>query len=89
LGPESFGESPVSAEALYAGETIEECAALLRGLLEGRGAPAHQSVVVANAALAMWCKEDGRGELSEYAEKARESLRSKAALRALNASIEG
>lgn len=87
VSAKDFGFTPIAFADLHAPKTLKESAALIVDILEGRGTKAQETVVVANAALAMWCNEE-RGELEEYCCKARESIRSGAARRCLQGSIE-
>lgn len=82
-----FGFSPLKPEELRAPATVKDSAALIVDILEGRGTPAQEAVVISNAALAMWCNEE-RGELEEFCHTARESIRSGAARRSLQGSVE-
>jgi anthranilate phosphoribosyltransferase len=82
LSPREFGLKEVSHEELLAGETVAESAAIVVAVLSGRGTVAQEAVVVANAALAMWCR-DGGSSIEKYVEIARESIRTGAAKRAL------
>lgn len=87
LLPRDFGMKEVRAEELVAGPSVAEAGAVLVSVLNGRGSAEHEAVVVANSALAMWCR-DMALPLQEYVEKARESIRSGAAKRALELSIQ-
>lgn len=86
LLPADFGLAPVAPEEIRAGQTVEESAAIVRAVLEGRGSRAQEDVVVANAALALFCR-DGARQLQERVAEVRESLRSGRALAALQASV--
>jgi anthranilate phosphoribosyltransferase len=66
---------------------MAESAALVTTILQGRASSAQENVTCANAALAMWSYE-GKGELAQYIEKARESVRSGRAFEALRRSQE-
>ncbi len=87
FSPECFGCEVLSSESLQSPGGIQESAVLVKEILEGRASPSHEDVTCANAALAMWSYE-GKGAIAEYMEKARESVRSGRALRALKRSQE-
>jgi anthranilate phosphoribosyltransferase len=87
LIPRDFGLEEARSEELAAGSSIAEAGKLLVSLLSGRGSAAQEAVVVANAALAMWCRDQVLS-IEEYAEQARESIKSGAAKRALELSIQ-
>lgn len=53
LTPQDFGLEMTRPQDLLGGSTIEDAAAIFLRILEGRGTPAQQRVVVANAALAL------------------------------------
>jgi anthranilate phosphoribosyltransferase len=50
---EQLGFEKVQAEEIKGGDTVEEAAAIFMQLLQGQGTPVQQSVVLANAALAI------------------------------------
>jgi anthranilate phosphoribosyltransferase len=52
IDPQGFGLTPADKAALRGGE-VDENAAILRDVLQGRGTPAQQDVVALNAALAL------------------------------------
>lgn len=81
-----FGFDALEPEQLRGGETAQEGAKIVCAVLEGHGTPAQQSVVVANAAVAMW-RYEGRGSLSEWVEKATNSIESGRAKEALLKSV--
>jgi anthranilate phosphoribosyltransferase len=82
LVPRDFGFDPVSSEEIRGGGSVEESAQIVTSILEGRAAEPYLAVTAANAGLAMWCRAGG-GSLREHVERALESIRSGAALRAL------
>jgi anthranilate phosphoribosyltransferase len=72
LHPHELGLRTVRAEELYGGETVEEAARIFTDILEGKGTEAQNSVVVANAGVALHC---GKGlPLEDAMAEARESL---------------
>lgn len=56
LDPQTYGLTPAPTAAL-AGGNVQENADILRQVLQGRGTPAQQDVVVLNSALALWVAE--------------------------------
>ena len=81
LYPEDLGLRALEAESIYGGESIEEAAGIFLQVLQGRGSEAQQSVVCANAAVAISTVEGG--SMAAAYEKATESLKSGKALEAL------
>ena len=55
LTPEQLGKRMVSATDIYGGNTTEEAAKLFMTILSGEGSWAQNSVVLANAAMALHC----------------------------------
>ena len=60
---------------------MEEAASLFLKILEGRGSKAQNDVVIANAALALYCMDESSG-MQYCLGRARESLESASALKA-------
>ena len=83
LEPSNLGLSEVSQEALAGGDTVADSADLFIKILEGEGTLAQNEVVIANAAMALYCSHENLS-LEEAIGRAKESLESKAALRAFN-----
>ncbi|MCK5066274.1 MAG: anthranilate phosphoribosyltransferase [Bacteroidales bacterium] len=79
LSPEELDLSRVAPSELYGGSTVEEAATVFLNILEGRGSVAQNDVVVANAALALYCMDESKG-LETCLDRARESLESGSAL---------
>jgi len=84
----SFGLPRVRAEELIAPDSVDGCARLIVDILEGRGTPAQEAAVVANAALVMQ-SYDGKGELLEYGERAKAVIKNGAARAVLTRVREG
>jgi len=76
--PEDMGLNTVRPDEIFGGQTVKEAAGVFKDILEGKGSRAQQDVVVANAALALYCMDESRG-LEEGLERARRSLESGAA----------
>lgn len=53
LLPEDFGYKPVSQEAIFGGDTVEDAARIFMNILKGQGTEAQKHVVTANAGLAI------------------------------------
>jgi anthranilate phosphoribosyltransferase len=87
LSPVDFGFAPVSPEALFGGETVDEAAKIFRSVLEGTGTQAQQNVVVANTALGIRCVYP-ETSLADCVAEATESLKSKRALGAFKKLME-
>ena len=73
--PGDLGLDLVSPADIYGGSTVEEAAAVFLKILEGKGSKAQNDVVVANAALALYCMDESSG-LGRCLERARQSLES-------------
>lgn len=78
--PEELGLSAVDPADIYGGATVEEAAGVFLGILERKGTPEQNDVVVANAALALYCMDESQG-LEQCLGRARESLESGSALK--------
>lgn len=87
VDPEDFGLQRLAYAQIRGGESVEESAKIFMDILKGRGTPAQQQAVVANAAMALFTVNPSDGLLTAV-EKAKESLRSGAALRSFQALIE-
>ena len=75
LEPEDFLSRRVEEEELKGGETIEESAQIFLNILEGKGTEAQNSVVIANAGLALFAGNQEKG-LAHAMDRAKESLSS-------------
>jgi len=80
MEPSDLGLNEVSPGEIKGGSTVEESAKIFMEILEGRGTPAQNSVVIANAGMAIYAGERKQG-LAAAIERARESLKSGAALK--------
>lgn len=80
--PEDLGFKAVTHESLKAGETIEETAKIFGNILEGKGTESQNSVVLANAAIALHHTHKF-GNYNECLLLAKESLESGKALNCL------
>ena len=78
LTPQSFGLESLHASQLAGTENVEGNAGIFLDILEGKGSPAQQSVVISNAALALKASGKASG-LEEAMLMAKESIASGAA----------
>ncbi len=78
LEPEDFGLERVKAGAIAGGRTVKESADLFMSILQGRGTPEQNAVVIANTAMAL--RVSGKVELLEAVDQAKEALLSGKAL---------
>ena len=85
--PEDLGMNQVTPADIYGGSTVEEAASVFLKILEGKGSQAQNNVVVANAALALFCMDESR-ELESCMERARRSLDSGTALKTFKNLVE-
>lgn len=86
--PGDLGLDAVKESDIYGGSTVEEAASVFLNILEGRGSRAQQDVVVANAAMALYCMDERPG-LESCLARARVSLESGKALKAFKQLLEG
>ncbi len=77
--PEEMHLPTLSAESLYGGNTVEEAAHIFMNVLNGRGTPAQQAAVAANAGMALYTARPSLS-LPDAVRTARESLDSGKAL---------
>lgn len=73
LSPKDLGLAALSQEAIYGGETVEDAAGIFLSVLKGEGTAGQNSVVLANAAVAIQTFEGSRPFKECYA-LAQESL---------------
>ena len=81
LSPSSFGVKKIQQSDIYGGETVESSAQIFSNILNGKGTPAQNHVVCANAGLAI-ATVSGCSILEGF-EKAQESLLAGKALTSL------
>lgn len=55
MTPAQLGKRVVSAADIYGGSTVEESAQLFQSIIKGEGSWAQNAVVLANAAMALYC----------------------------------
>jgi anthranilate phosphoribosyltransferase len=77
-----LGFGSVTYESIKAGETTHETATIFKNILSGKGTEAQNSVVLANAAVALY-HTNKFGSYEDCTEMARESLYGRKALRSL------
>lgn len=82
MTPEQLGKRMVTAEDIYGGNTVEEAAKLFTKIIKGEGSWAQNAVVLANAAMALYCTGNYQ-QYEEAYEAAVESLESKRAYNTL------
>lgn len=73
LEPDDLRMTTVKQQDIRGGETVEESAKLFLQILQGRGTPEQNQVVIANAALALYAADRNSG-LQSAIEKASEAL---------------
>jgi anthranilate phosphoribosyltransferase len=79
ISPEQMGFTKCKQEDLYGGNNVEESAKILISILENQGTKAQTEVVMANAAIALYCANDDLN-ISDAVLMAKESLISGKAL---------
>lgn len=77
--PKELGLPQLKYEQIKGGQTVEESAKIFMTILEGKGTDAQNSVVIANAAMALYCANRSKG-LKSAVDLARETLASGKAL---------
>lgn len=86
VSPADIGLRQVSTESIFGGATVEESAKIFETILKGEGSKEQNSVVIANAAMAIEC---GKGVSTEVAiGMAEESLMSGKALKTFKTILE-
>jgi anthranilate phosphoribosyltransferase len=73
--PGDLGLGVVAPSDIYGGSTVEEAAGIFLKILEGKGSRAQKDVLVANAALALYCMDETPG-MEHCLDRARQSLES-------------
>lgn len=77
--PSDLGLPCLAHADIDGGDTVEDSAKIFLNVLEGKGTPAQNAAVIANAGMALYCADQQRGIL-QAVEKARETLVSGKAL---------
>lgn len=85
--PEDLNLPRLTYEDIQGGQTVEASAKVFMNILEGRGTPAQESAVIANAAMALYCVNREAG-LAAAVTKATEALRSGRALQSFKKLME-
>jgi len=86
FSPEELGFKNIEPETIFGGNSKQEAAAIFRNILEGKGTYEQNSVVLANAAMAL--KNTGKyGNYEDCLALATESLKSGNALKSLTSII--
>jgi anthranilate phosphoribosyltransferase len=86
ISPANFGFNKIQPEKLFGGDSVKDAANIFIDILEGKGTPEQNNVVLANAALGINLVYPEK-DLVECVEIARISLESKSALEKLKAVI--
>ncbi len=87
FSPEQLGFTKCKQEDLHGGNNVEESAKILISILENQGTKAQTEVVMANAAIALYCADDDLS-LSDAVLMAKESLISGKALNSFKKFVE-
>ncbi len=82
LSPEEMGFERLKSEDLFGGETIKDSAKIFLKILNGDGTKAQNTVVLANAAMAIHCVRN-KQSMEDSIGQAKESLDSRRALKIL------
>ena len=86
ISPKDLGFTPLSAESISGGGTIEESAKIFEDVLKGHGTYAQNAVVLANSAAALQTA-DQQLNLRDAVQKAEEALKSGKALQVFKALV--
>lgn len=84
ITPSDFGLQHVDPASIRGGDSVEESAQIFLQILEGKGTPQQNDVVIANAALALFAARQNDKQpdtMASAAARAREALESGSALR--------
>jgi anthranilate phosphoribosyltransferase len=87
FSPEQLGFTKCKQEDLHGGNNVEESAKILIAILENKGTKAQTEVVMANAAIALYCADDDLS-ISDAVLMAKESLISGKALNSFKKFVE-
>ncbi len=85
--PEELGFGQVTPGDIHGGSSVKEAASVFLKILEGKGTIAQHAVVLANAALALYCMDESKG-VAHCLDRARYSLESGAAHRTFKKLVE-
>jgi anthranilate phosphoribosyltransferase len=85
--PGDLGMDFLKYDDIKGGQTVEESASIFMRVLEGKGTARQNDVVVANAAMALYCVDASKG-LADAVGRAREALASGKALQSFKKLIE-
>jgi len=85
--PDDMGLTKVSPKEIYGGSTVKDASEVFLKVLEGKGTKPQNEVVLANAAMALYCMDESQG-IERCLERAAESLRSGAALKTFKNLVE-
>ena len=88
LEPEDLKLPRLTPEQLAGGDTMAAAAKIFIDVLEGKGTPEQEAVVVANAGMALFCADQHQGIAPALA-KAREALKSGKALQTFKKLLNG
>jgi anthranilate phosphoribosyltransferase len=85
--PADLGMDFLKYDDIKGGQTVEESASIFMKVLEGKGTSRQNDVVVANAAMALYCADSSKG-IADAVSKAREALNSGKAFQSFKKLIE-
>ena len=83
-----LGLKPLKYEDIRGGSSVEDAARIFMQILEGKGTAAQVDVVVANAAMALYCVQPDKG-MADSVVRAREALQSGKAFQSFRKLLEG
>jgi anthranilate phosphoribosyltransferase len=87
IEPAALGLPEIGLEEIKGGSTVEESAAIFMNILQGKGTPSQNAVVMANAGMALYCGNQQEGYRAAV-DKAREALESGKAFQTFKKLIE-
>ncbi len=87
MSPDDLKMKTVEPEEIFGGNSIPEAAKIFTDILDGKGTKAQRNVVIANAALGLQCIDNSK-PLEVHIERAKESLQSGKAKKALKKLLE-
>jgi anthranilate phosphoribosyltransferase len=75
FSPADFGSEKINPEELFGGKNVKDASEIFTNILAGKGSESQNRVVVANAAVAIWCAEPWKS-LADCVAIADEALKS-------------
>ena len=88
VNPEELGLPKLTYDDIRGGNTVEESAAVFMNVLQGKGTPAQNAAVVANAGMSLYAANQEQGIIKAI-DQAKEALQSGKAFQSFKSLISG